>query len=110
MQINDLNYLESIAVPNSVCGGALVAVNAYASASGVLTLTGANTNTRAIQLGNGGSIGFGRGRAIAVGDDPMAEVTVYGEGDKVIKRTRTHYIPGRDIAVARGFVLAIDLP
>lgn len=110
MQITDLSYLESISMSDSIYGGVLVAVDAYAGAIGDATFTDAYTVTKARQLPNGGSIGFGRGRAVAVGDAVTAGVSVYGEGDKVIEKTKVRYFPNKDMVVARGFVIAIDRP
>lgn len=107
MLITDLSYLENISDANSISGsGVLVGVSAYAG--GVYTAT--STNTVARTLGNGGSIAKGRGTAIAIDDDPIAGVVTYGEGDKVIEKTKVHYFKNKDLVVARGFVIAIDRP
>jgi hypothetical protein len=73
-----------------------------------LTLT--DTTTKIHELGNGGSIGKGRGKAVAIGSDPLAVVTVDGSGDKVITHTKEHYFPHKNIMVAKGFVVVIDRP
>jgi hypothetical protein len=73
-----------------------------------LTLT--DTTTKIHELGNGGSIGKGRGKAVAIGSDPLAVVTVDGSGDKVITHTKEHYFPHKNMMVAKGFVVVIDRP
>jgi hypothetical protein len=110
MQIVDLSYLEGISVSSSLTGGALAAVTADASATGNPTLTLTDTTTKARELGNGGSIAFGRGKAVAVGEAPVANVNVYGEGDRVIGKTKTRYFKRFDTMIATGFVIAIDRP
>jgi hypothetical protein len=114
MQITDLGYLESISTSNSIRAGALVSVDAYASATGDSAFADVYTNAKVKEFKNGGSIGFGRGKAIAIGENPVAGVSVYGEGDstndKIIEKTKVHYFPNKDMVVAKGFVLVIDRP
>lgn len=111
MLINDLSYLEDIPAANSIVGStAMVGVEANALATGDSAYTLANTTAKFRELGNGGSIAMGRGTAVAIGDDPMAEIIAYGEGDKVIEKTRTRYFKNKNTEVARGFVIAIDQP
>jgi hypothetical protein len=110
MQIADLSYLESIADSVPIAGGVGVGVDAYAFATGDSTYTLTNTDARARLLPSGVGIARGRGFAVAIGDNPTAEVSVYGEGDRVIGRTKTHYFPNRNMTISRGFVIAIDLP
>jgi hypothetical protein len=106
MQIADLSYLEDVSEQTFLAGGALVAVDA--KATGTSTFTDAVTKAKTFK--NGISIAFGFGRAIATGGNPMAGVFVYGEGDKVIEKTKTKYFENKDTVVSRGFVIAIDYP
>jgi hypothetical protein len=111
MNIDDLSHLEDLSEIDSIAGsGALVAVEANASATGDSSYNFARTTARVRELRNGVSIGIGRGTAVAVGEDPIASVSVYGIGDKVIGKTKTKYFPNKDTAIARGFILVIDLP
>jgi hypothetical protein len=108
MLIRDLPYLENVPENGSIVGSAAALVNASASALGSSALALTRTNTNAIQLKNGGSIAFGFGTALARGVNPMASVTVAGSGNIVI--TSTINILKRNVDVASGFVVAIDLP
>ncbi len=107
MQISDLSYLENVPEDDLILGSAGVLVNAMASALGDSTATLALTDAKTRLLPSGVSIGFGRGLAVAVGDNPQASVTVAGSGDIVVGRTKS--ISSQDTAVARGFVLVVDL-
>lgn len=49
-------------------------------------------------------MGKGRGEAVAIGDDPLAFVNVFGDGDKVITRTKVKCFPNKDMMVAKGFI------
>ena len=96
---------------SAVGGGALVGVVATAYASGGdLTVAWTDVTTTAKMLASGGSIAKGKGIAIAIGDYQFAYVAVYGEGDKVIERIKTHYFPKKNMTVTKGFVIAIDYP
>lgn len=110
MKIADLNYLERISATDAISGGVAVGVDAYAGATGDVTYTLTNTDTKARLLPNGISLGKGRGIAVAIGDDPTAGVAVYGEGDKIIGKTKVHHFPNRNMTVARGFIFVIDWP
>lgn len=110
MMINNLNYLESILDIHAISGGVFVGVTANAIATGDPSATLTRTTATVRPLRNGGSIGKGRGIAIASGDNPLAGVDVYGSGDKVIEKTKVHYFENKDMVVARGFVIAIDKP
>ncbi|MBW4421216.1 MAG: hypothetical protein KME13_18610 [Myxacorys californica WJT36-NPBG1] len=110
MLINDLSYLESISEPNTVSGGILVGVTADALATGDPTLALTDTTTTIRELGNGGFMGKGRGKAVAIGDDPLAFVNVFGDGDKVITHTKVKYFPNKDMMVAKGFIKVMDRP
>lgn len=110
MQIVDLSYLEDVSETISVCGGVLVEVDAIASASGDSSFTYTYTVTKAKELKNGGAIARGRGIAIAQGDDPFAQVFVYGEGDEVYGKVRTRYRKHRNLTISKGKIVAIDHP
>ncbi len=110
MLINDLSYLEGILEPNAVSGGIFVGVTAGALATGDPTLALTDTTTKIHELGNGGFIGKGRGKAVAIGDDPLAVVNVFGSGDKVITHIKEKYFPNKDMMVAKGFIKVIDRP
>lgn len=93
---------------SAIAGGlALAGVEATASASGSSTYTATNARTYAKQIGQHVSIAFGRGRAVAIGDNAVAKVNVYGVGDKVIQRTQTTNLDNGKI-FSNGFVVAID--
>jgi hypothetical protein len=93
---------------SSIAGGlALAGVEATASASGASSRTATNARTHAKQVGRHVSIAFGRGNAVAVGDNATANVNVYGVGDKVIQRTYTRSLDNGEIH-SKGFVVAID--
>jgi hypothetical protein len=103
---NFLSDVSDLAAASIAGGLALAGVEATASASGSSSYAGTNARTYAKQLSRHLSIAFGRGSAVAVGNNAAANVSVYGEGDKVIQRT---YTRGDDGAMSsRGFVVAID--
>lgn len=108
MEIRDLSYVENVSENQLVLGSAGTIVIANASASGSSPIVLANTNTRAIDLINGGSVAVGVGVALASGAHPTAQVIVAGSGDKVIAFDPTINTPNLDIAV--GVVIAIDFP
>jgi hypothetical protein len=110
MQITNLSYLEIVLEADSVSGKAGVLVDAFAFSTGISTYTLANTHGTARMLPSGVSIARGRGFAVAIGDDPVAGVSVYGEGDIVVGKTKTRYFPNRNMTVSRGFVIAIEKP
>ena len=108
MQITDLDYLENVSEEELILGSAGTTVTDYASATGTSTETFALGKTIAKSFPYGVSIAFGRGLAVANGDNPKANVTVAGDGDIVVGKTQSKY--SQDSAFARGFVVAIDLP
>jgi hypothetical protein len=110
MQIVDLSYLEDVSETTSICGGVLVEVEAIATTTGDSGYTYTSTTTRARELKNGGAIARGRGIAIAQGDDPYAQVFVYGEGDEVYGKVRTKYRKHRNLTISKGRIVAIDYP
>jgi hypothetical protein len=108
MQITDLDYLENVLEEELIFGSAGVMVTDDASATGTSTETFALGTTIARSFTSGVSIAFGRGLAVANGDNPKANVAVAGDGDLVLGKTQSNY--SQDTAFARGFVVAIDLP
>ena len=111
MLIADLPYFEQISENNLILGAAGTSVTSAASALGDSTYTLAVAKTTAKALPNGGSLSIGRGFAVAVGNDPTAQVTVAGSGDIVVGSTNsTPNVSYRPIDVAHGVVVAIDLP
>ena len=116
MNINDsscwLAEIEEVAdlVAASISGGAIVGVVAQAVAFGDLTGTISTTSTSAKSMPSGGSIAKGRGLAIAIGDNSVATVDVFGSGDKTIEHIHSHYFANKNMTVTKGFVIAIDHP
>jgi hypothetical protein len=108
MLITDLPYLETISANNSIAGAAGTMVLATASAFGSSPYANSRTNARTIALPRGGSLAIGRGFAIAIGDTPTADVTLAGSGDIVVSSTRDRTF--KNVDIARGIVVAIDLP
>ena len=101
-------YIEEIAdvLAASMSGGAGAKVNANAAASGDLTFAGAYAKTYAEQIPNVGSIAFGYGASIALGNNPTSSVQVTGTGDRVIGYTASE--TGSQMSLSQGLVLAID--
>jgi hypothetical protein len=108
MQITDLSYLDNVPQDELISGSAGVLVDATASASGYPSSTFIFTDARARLLPSGVSIAFGRGLAVANGDNLTVDVTVAGDGDIVLGKTINRHF--KATAIARGFVIAIDLP
>ncbi len=108
MQITDLSYLDNVLEKELISGSAGVLVDATASASGYQSNTLILTDARAKLLPNGVSIAFGKGLAVANGNNATANVTVAGDGDIVLGKTKNR--SSKDTAVARGWIIAIDLP
>ena len=113
MLITDLSFLENVSENDLIFGGgdgALVGVGAYASAEGDDTL--AVTNAIAIApvkvKKHGAEKSIASGTAVAYGEDPVAVVIPYGEGDIVKTKSKTKYKD--DMAIATGSVKVIDLP
>lgn len=97
-------------VAASISGGAIVGVVAEAVAFGNLTWAVTTTLTSAKSMPSGGSIAKGMGLAIAIGDNPLATVDVFGSGDKTIEHIHSHYFANKNMTVTKGFVIAIDHP
>lgn len=103
-------------VASSVVGGALAGVNATASAFGDPSLAWTNTRTIATQFGSGGSIAMGWGTALASGNNPVTNVSVFGAGNAVLAYTTTTNFSTTNnsaytnLAISTGFVVAYDNP
>ena len=76
-------------VASSVGGGALAGVNATAYAFGAQSLALTRTNTTAQQFAIGGSMAMGWGTAVASGNNPVTNVSVFGTGNVVVGDTTT---------------------
>ncbi|MBD2195314.1 MULTISPECIES: hypothetical protein [Calothrix] len=107
MNIADLSYLENIK-PEMIVGGALLGVTANASASGAEGL--AETGTR-VNIKNQPKVTIGKaeGTSLAIGYDPVANVSVsYADWDKVKVKVKSHN--GDNYALTTVKVKAIDHP
>jgi hypothetical protein len=99
---------------SSVAGGALAGAIATAAATGNPSFAWTNTKTNAQQFGNGGSIAIGWGTAVASGNNPMTNVSVFGEGNSVLaytsttnsSTTRNSY--QNNLSVSTGFVVTVN--
>lgn len=97
MFITDLPYLENVLTTEKIVGGDyLLGINSYASAEGDDTYTLADTEV--VIKNKGKKIkANGTGIALAIGEDPYADVNVYYGGfDKV--KIKTKYREGDDYA------------
>ena len=74
---------------SSVVGGALAGVTATAYAFGAPSLALTSTKTTATQFASGGSIAMGWGTAVASGNNPVTNVSVFGAGNVVVGHTTT---------------------
>jgi hypothetical protein len=101
----DVSDLAAAEIAGGLAGAG---VEATASASGASSYTGTNARTYAKQLSRHVSIAFGRGSAVAIGNNAAANVNVYGVGDKVIQRTYTRGADDGSEMFSKGFVVAID--
>lgn len=100
-------------VASSIVGGlALAGVQATGVAYGASTYARTNATTQARPFGQTGSIAFGWGNALAIGDSSSANVSVVGAGNRVIQRTQSYTFNNGTTtsAVSVGFVIAIDHP
>lgn len=113
MKIADLSYLENVLESEVIFGGgdgALVGVDALAAASGddTLALTSAIAISPVKVKEHGAEKSIASGTAVAYGEEPIALVIPYGEGDIVKTKSKTKYKD--DMAIATGSVKVIDLP
>jgi hypothetical protein len=95
-------------IASSIVGGAVAGVTATAYAPGTSSSTWTNTSTNATQLPWGGSIAYGQGSAVAIGNNPSSNVSVFGSGDIVLTATNTY--SNNKKSVSNGYVFAIDFP
>ena len=112
LKIKDLAILEELSIENAsgIIAGAQIGIEATASATGddSSTIINGDTNLRTIANGRG-SIGRGKGSALAIGDDPMADTSYTAEGfDKVIAKERNK--KGKNSASSNVMVIGIDRP
>ncbi len=106
MIITDLPYFEKISEDELILGGALLALNAYASVDSGSTLTSTDVAVR-----NKGKVtkATGTGTALAVGTNPLADVDLYYLGfDKV--KIKVSSGTGDNYAFETVKIKAIDLP
>ncbi|MFM6413035.1 MAG: hypothetical protein ACKPH7_18700 [Planktothrix sp.] len=106
MMISDLSYFEKISENELILGGALLAVNAYASVE-----TGSTLAITDVEVKNKGKVtkATGTGTALAVGTNPLANVDVYYLGfDKV--KVKVSSGQGEDYAFETVKIKAMDLP
>ena len=101
-------------VASSVVGGALAGVNATAYAFGDPSLALTSTKTTAKQFGSGGSIAMGWGTALASGNNPVTNVSVFGAGNAVLAYTTTtnfsttYNSAHTNLAISTGFIFAVN--
>jgi hypothetical protein len=111
MLVTDLPYFETISSTPLISGAAGTMVSASAFATSTPSYTNARTDSTARALPHGGSVSVSRGFAIAIGNNPNAEVSVAGSGDIVTGSAySTPNYAGQHVDVAVGVVVAVDLP
>jgi hypothetical protein len=109
MLINDLYYLENAPENELILGGASASIDAYASAGGDNSLALTDTELLLKTKKNGGSRLTGTGTALAIGEDPIADVDYTLEGfDKVKVKTIEKQGPNFDLEIVK--IKAIDKP
>jgi hypothetical protein len=109
MKIADLFYLENAPENELIVGGASAAITADASAlgSGAIAITDTDLTLKAKK--NGGSKLKGTGVALAIGEDPIADVDYYLQGfDKVKVKTKEKHGANFDYELVK--IKAIDKP
>jgi hypothetical protein len=110
MIINDLVYLEMLALDSTLKGGASLAMDATAFAAGNTTyaLTDTDVLLRTVPSGKV-TIGRGQGYALAIGDIHYTNVDYAADGfDKVIVKERLRQNKHSSSTKVR--ILALDLP
>jgi hypothetical protein len=112
MSITDLPYFENVSEDETILGssGAVLGVGAVAVATGDDTFTSATAITDVKKIGNGKvTKGTGYGEALAIGEDPYADVGYLALGfDKVIVKTKSKQ--GEDYDYVQVKIKAIDTP
>jgi hypothetical protein len=108
--INDLSYLENVREDQLITGGTVVAIlGASASAMGDKTLAYTRTDLDLKAKKNGGAKFKGRAIALAVGENPEADVDYYLLGfDKVKVKTIEKIGSNYDLEIVK--IKAIDKP
>ncbi|BAZ40666.1 hypothetical protein NIES4101_66270 [Calothrix sp. NIES-4101] len=109
MKIADLSYLENTPGNELVIGGASGTIAAQASAGGANSLTLTDTDLKLKTKKNGGSKLKGTGLALAIGENPEANVYYSLDGfDKVKVKTFDQQGANYDLEIVR--IKAIDKP
>ena len=109
MIINDLCYLENAPKNELILGGASASIDAYASAGGDNSLALTDTDLLLKTKKNGGSKLKGTGVALAIGEDPTANVDYTLEGfDRVKVKTVEKQGSNFDLEIVK--IKAIDKP
>lgn len=109
MLINNLSYLENTYGNELILGGASASIIADASAKGNNSLASTDTDLELTTKKNGASRLRGTGTALAIGEDPTANVDYALEGfDKV--KVKTRYREGENFALETVKIRAVDRP
>ena len=109
MLVNDLSYLENASENKLILGGASASIVANASAKGNNSLAMTDTDLTLKALGNGGSKVKGTGTALAIGSNPIADVSYELDGfDK--GKVKTLSLQGENFDLEIVSVKAIDRP
>jgi hypothetical protein len=109
MNITDLSYLENALENEFILGGASGSIQANASAGGTNSLALTDTDLKLRIKKNGGSKLNAIGVALAIGEDPIADVNYTLDGfDKV--KVKTLNREGEYFALEIVQVIAIDKP
>ena len=105
----DSFYIEEISdlVAEIAVGGAAAAVKVGASATGNTTLTAGYVTTFAEQFAKGGSIAFGYGTSMAIGNNPSSGASATGSGNIVFSFSNS--ITNAYASTAFASVVAIDI-
>jgi hypothetical protein len=109
MKIADLSHLENASENEFIVGGASVAITADALAEGYGAIAITDTDVTLKAKKNGGAKFKGTGMALAIGEDPVADVNYYLQGfDKV--KVKTFEKHGENFDYELVIIKAIDKP
>jgi hypothetical protein len=109
MHVCDLSYLENASENQFILGGASGTITAVASAGGNNPAVVTETDATLKNKKNGGAVFKGTGLALAVGEDPYANVDYTLEGfDKVKVKTKSG--DGQYYAYEYVKIKAVDKP